>query len=116
MGRDPPVLGVVVLLGEVFLVVGEESVELQALLEVLDCFQTADVFHEVEIPVRVYAGLNESVPVDALQLDVGIVLLKAEVQRFSEVDVRSLDRVHVLTRHLELVEVEVLWENLHFNY
>lgn len=116
MRGDPPVLRVVVLLREVFLVVSEEGVELQALLEVLDGFEATDVFHEVEVAVRVDACFDQSVPVDALELDVCVVLLEREVQGLAEVDIRALDRVHVFTRHFELVEVEVLWEYFHFNY
>lgn len=50
---------------------------------------------------------------DALELDVGVVLLELEVDRFVEVDVGALDGVHVLSRHFKLVEVEVLGEHLH---
>merc|ERR1719232_1032470 len=57
---DPPVLTVVILLGEVFLMIGEEPVQL-----------------------------------DALQLDVRVVLLEVEVQGAAEPDVWTLDGVHV---------------------
>ncbi len=113
VGGHSPVLVVIVLVGVVLLVVGEEGVELEALLEVLGGLEAADVLQHVEVTVGVGAGLDEAVPVDALQLDVRVVLLKAEVHRGAEPNVRSLDRVHVLAVHLELLEVEVFGEHLH---
>ena len=96
--------------------VSEERIELDALFEVFYGFKAADVLEEVEVAVGVHASANQSVPVDALQLDVGIVLLELEVKRLAEVDVGALDCVHVLASHLKLVEIEVFWENLHLNY
>lgn len=52
-------------------------------------------------------------PVDALDANVGVVLLELEVDGLEEVDVGTLDGVHVVARHLELVEVKVLGEDLH---
>ena len=52
----------------------------------------------------------------ALQLDVCVVCLEGEVKRLAEVNVRTLDGVHVLTSHLKLVEVKVFGEDLHLNY
>ena len=49
----------------------------------------------------------------ALETNIGIVLLEREVHRAVEPDVRSLDRVHVFTSHLELSEVEIFGEYLH---
>ena len=115
MGRHSPVLAVIVLVRVVLLVVGKEGVELEALLEVLGGFEAADVLEHVEVAVGVCAGLNQTVPVHALQTDVCVVLLKAEVHGRAKADVRALDRVHVVTRHLELVEVEVFREHLHLN-
>jgi hypothetical protein len=112
--RDSPVLAVIVFLWVIFLVVGEEGVELDALFEVLDGLHAADLLEEVEVAVDVDAGADQSVPVDALQLDVGVVLLELEVDRLVEVDVGPLYCVHVLSGHLELVEVEILGEDLHF--
>ena len=66
VGRDSPVLGVIVLLGVVFLVVSEEGVKLEALLEVLDGFEASDVLEEVEVTVSVNTSTDKSVPVDAL--------------------------------------------------
>ena len=43
MRRNSPVLAVVVLLREVFLVISEEGIELDALFEVLYGFEAADV-------------------------------------------------------------------------
>ena len=116
MRGDSPVLAVVVFLWEIFLVVSEESVKLNALLEVLDSFHTSDLLQEIEVSVHVDAGTDESMPVDTLNSDVGIILLELEVDSLEEVDVGTLNCVHVLTRHLKLVEVKVLWENLHLCY
>ena len=79
MRRHSPVLRVVVFVRVVLLVVGEEGVELEALLEVLGGLEAANVLQHVKVTVRVNACLDESVPVDALKTNVGIVLLKAEV-------------------------------------
>ena len=114
MRRHSPVLRVVVFVRVVLLVVGEEGVELEALLEVLGGLEAANVLQHVKVTVRVNACLDESVPVDALETDVGVVLLEAEVHGGVEANVWALDGVHVFTRHLELVEVEVFWEHLHF--
>ena len=56
--RHSPVLTVVVLVREVLLVVGEERVELDALFEVLDGLEAADVLEEVEIAVCVHTGAD----------------------------------------------------------
>ena len=104
----------VVFVGVVLLVVGEEGVELEALLEVLGGLEATDVLQHVEVTVRVRAGLDEAMPVDTLQLDVGVVLLEGEVHVGTKANVRSLDSVHVFTGHLELVKVEVFGEHLHF--
>ena len=93
--------------------VSKESVELEALFEVLDGLSAPYLFQKVKVAINVHAGPDESVPVHALDLDVRVVLLELEVNGFEEVNVRTLYRVHVLTRHLELVEVEVLREHLH---
>ena len=113
VGRDSPVLGVIVLLGVVFLVVGEEGVKLEALLEVLDGFEASDVLEEVEVTVSVNTSTDKSVPVDTLELHVGVIFLEREVKSLSKVDVGSLDGVHVFTGSLKLVEIEVFGENLH---
>jgi len=96
-------------------VVSEERIELNALFKVLDSFETADVFKEIEVAVCVDAGAYKSVPVDALQLDVCVVLLELEIKCLTKVDVRALDRVHVFTRHFKLVEVKIFREYLHLN-
>ena len=103
----------VVFLWEIFLVVSEECVQLNALLEVLDSFHAPDFLQEIEVAIDIDACTDESVPVDALDPDVGVVLLELEVNGLVEVDVRTLDRVHVVTSHLELVEVKVFWKHLH---
>ena len=105
----------VVLLGEIFLVISEECIQLDALLEVLDGLHASDLFQEVKVAIDIDACADESVPVDALNADVGVVLLELEVDSLEEVDVRALDGVHVVARHLELVEVKVLGEDLHLS-
>jgi len=116
VGRYAPVFVVVVLVRVVLLVESEECVKLDALLEVLDGLEATDVLEELEITEGVHASADKSVPVNTLQLDVGVVLLEGEGQRLGEVDVRALDGVHVLATHLKLVEVEVFRENLHFYF
>ena len=111
--RNSPVLVRVVLVGVVLLVVGKEIIELDALSEVLVCFHASDVLEHVEVSVHVDASSNQSMPVHALQLNVRVILLEFEMHSFSEVYVRSLNRVHVFTCHLELSEVEILGEYLH---
>ena len=63
---DPPVFVVVVLLWVVFLMLGKESIERHALLEVLRGLQTFDVFKELKVSVGVYTGADNPLPVDAL--------------------------------------------------
>ena len=115
MRGHSPVLTMVVLLWEVFLVVSEEVIELNALSEVFDCFHAPDLFKEVEVSIHIDAGKDQSVPLHALELDIGVVLLELEVHSLVEVYVRPFDSVHVLSRHLELVEVKVLWKYFHFS-
>ena len=116
MWADSPVLGVVVLVSIILLVVGEEPIKLHALLEVLDGLHAPDVFQEVEVAMNIDASSDKSVPVDALQLQVGVILVELEVQGLAKVNVGSLDRMHVLTSHLKLVEVEIFGEYLHIYY
>ena len=111
---DSPVLGVIVLVWIVFLVVSEETIQLYALLEVLDGLHASDVLEEIEITVNVNAGSDKSVPVNTLQLKIGVVLLELEHDSLSEVNVWSLDRMHVFSRHLKLIEIEVFREHLHY--
>ena len=112
MRRNSPVLVVVVFLRVVFLVIGEETVELDALLEVLRCLEALDILEEFEVAVGVDASSDESMPVDTLQLNVRVVFLEVEIG--GKADVRTLDGVHVLTCHLKLVKVKVLREYLHY--
>jgi hypothetical protein len=112
---NSPVLAVIVLVGEVLFVVGEESIQLEALFEVFDGFKATDVLEEVEVPVGVDASADQSVPVDALQLDVRVIDLEVEIEGLGEVDVGTLDGVHVFARSFKLVELEVLGEHFHFN-
>ena len=110
--RNPPVLVVVVFLRVVLLVIGEETVELDALFEVLRCLEAFDILEEFKVAVGVDASSDESMPVDTLQLNVGVVLLEVEIG--GEADVGALDGVHVLACHLKLVKVKVLREYLHY--
>ena len=115
VGSRAPVLAAVVLLWVVFLVVGEERIEADTLLKVRGNFTAANVLSILEVAKSVDACLEESVPVNALQLDVSIVFLVLEVQGLAKVDIWPLDGVHVLPGHVKLTEVEVLWEYLHFS-
>ena len=94
--------------------VGEEGIDLEALLEVCGALVAADVLHEVKEAVSVNTCTDKSVPMDTLQFDVSVVLLETEIERLSEVDVRTFYGVHVFSCHFELGELEVLWEHLHF--
>lgn len=116
MGGHSPVLTVVVFLWEIFLVVSEECVQLNALLEVLDGLHASDLLQEIEVPVHIYACADEAVPVNALETDVSVVLLELEVDSFVEVNVGTLDGVHVIASHLKLVEVKVFGKHLHLCY
>ena len=112
--RDSPVLRVIVFIWVILLVISKESIELDALFEIFDSFKASDVFEVLEITEGVNAGSDESMPVDALELHVGVVLLELDtVQGLLEVNIWSLDGVHVFTGHFELVEIEVLGEYLH---
>ena len=113
MWGDSPVLTVVVLVSIILLVVGEEPVKLNALLEVLDSFHASDVLEEIEVSMNVDASSDKSVPVNTLELQVRVILVELEVQSLTEVNVWSLDRVHILTGHLKLIEIEIFWKHLH---
>ena len=110
---DSPVLGVVILIWIVLLVVGEETIELYALLKVLDGLHASNVLEEIEIAMNINASSDESVPVNALQLKIGIVFLELEHDSLSKVNVWSFDCMHVFSRHLKLIEIEVFREHLH---
>lgn len=103
----------VVLVGIVLLVVCEEVIELKALSEVLVGLEASNMLEHVEVAVDVDAGADEALPVNALELDVGVILLELELHGLVEVNVRPLNSVHILLSHLELGEVEVFWEHLH---
>ena len=103
----------IVLVGVVLLVVGEESIQLDALSEVLVCLHASDVLEHIEVSVDIDTRSNQSMPVNALKLNVCVILLEFELHSFPEVDIRSFDRVHVFSRHFKLREVEILWEYLH---
>ena len=68
----------------------------------------------IKVAESVDTSSDQSVPVHRLQLDVGVVLLEFPGHSLTEVNVWSLDAMHVLYGHVELTEIEVLWENLHF--
>ena len=110
---DSPVLRMVILVWEVFLVVREETIKLYALLEVLNSLDASNVLKKIEVAIAVDASSDKSMPVNALELDVGVILLEFEVDGETEVNVWSLDSVHIFTGHLKLVEIEVLGEHLH---
>ena len=93
--------------------VGEERVQLQALSEILDGFHASQVLEEIEVSVNVDASADKSVPVDTLQLEIGVILLEFEIKSFVEVNVRPLDRVHVIVGRHKLICVEVLGEDFH---
>ena len=103
----------VVLVWIVLLVVSEESIKLYALLEVFDGLHASNMFKEVKVAVDIDACSDETMPVNALQLDVGVILLELERDSLSKVNIWSLDGVHVVTGHLELSKVKVFGENLH---
>ena len=116
MRRDSPVFTVVVFLRVIFLVVSEESIELNALFEVLNSFHTSNLLKEIEVSVNIDASSNKSVPVHTLNLDVSVELLELEVNSLVEIDVWSLDCVHVLSSHFELIKIKILGEDLHLQY
>ena len=93
--------------------ISKERIQVQALLEVLNGFHASQVLEEIEVAVDVNAGPDESVPMDALELQVSVVLLELEVQGFVEINVWSLNGVHIFLCHDKLVSVKVLWENFH---
>jgi len=97
-------------------VVSEESVELYALFEVLNSFHASNLLEEIEVAVDIDAGSDESVPVNALNLNVGVVLLELEVNGLVKVDVRTLNGVHVQSGHFKLVEIKVLWEDFYYQF
>ena len=103
----------IVLIWEVLLVVCKEIIQLNALSEILVCLHASNVLEHVEVSVHIDASSDQSVPVNALQLDVCIVFLELEIDSFAEVNIRSLDSMHILPSHFELGEVIVLWKNLH---
>ena len=84
------------------------------MLKVFGGFEAADVVEHVKVSIGVDATSDQSVPVHALELDVGVVLLEVVIHEESEVNVWALDAVLVLSRHDELVEVKHLREHLHF--
>ena len=116
MRRDSPVFTVVVFLRVIFLVVSEESIELNTLFEVLNSFHTSNLLKEIEVSVNIDASSNKSVPVHTLNLDVSVELLELEVNSLVEIDVWSLDCVHVLSSHFELIKIKILGEDLHLQY
>ena len=83
------------------------------MFEILGCFQASNILEEIKVSVSVDAGTDHAMPVNTLQFDVRIVLLEVKVQSTSEVDVGTLNCMHVLTRHFKLVEIEVFGEYLH---
>ena len=66
MWRDSPVLIMVIFIRIIFLVICKETVQLDALLEVLYRFKASDMLQKFEIAVNIDAGSDESMPVDTL--------------------------------------------------
>jgi hypothetical protein len=114
MWANSPVFRVVVLIGIILLVISKEAIELDALFEVLDSFEASNMLEEIEISEHVDACSDKSVPVDTLDLNIGVILLELESDGLTKVDVWSLNSMHVFTCHFELVKIEVFWEHLHF--
>lgn len=71
------------------------------------------MLEHVEVAVNIDTGANKALPVNTLELDVGVVLLELELHSLVEVDIRPLNSMHILPGHLELREVVVFWEHLH---
>lgn len=116
MRRYFVVLARKVLLRVVFLCVGEEVVELDALREVFHRLKASDVLEEFEISENVDARGDDFLPVYTLKSDVGVVLLEGKVEGLEKVDVRSFHGVDgPFVGHLELILIEVLWEDFHFS-
>ena len=63
---DSPVLRMVILVWEVFLVVREETIKLYALLEVLNSLDASNVLKKIEVAIAVDASSDKSMPVNAL--------------------------------------------------
>lgn len=74
------------------------------------------MLQEIKVSIDVEASLDQSVPVHALESDVSVVLLELEVDCLAEIYVRAFDCVHVFGVHSELIEIKVLWKDLHVNY
>ena len=82
-------------------------------MEIDGSFKTLDLFEEVEISIDIDACLNESLEVDALKFDVGLILLILEWHRGAKVDVWSLDGVEVERGGLELLQIVIFREHFH---
>lgn len=93
--------------------ISEESIKLNALFEVLHCFHASDLLQEIEVAIYINACSDKSMPMYTLNLNISVVFLELKVNGLVEINVRSLDCVHVLARHLELIKVEVLREDFH---
>ena len=57
----------------------EETIKLYALLEVLNSLDASNVLKKIEVAIAVDASSDKSMPVNALELDVGVILLEFEV-------------------------------------
>ena len=79
-----------------------------------ETYLASDIPQEFKVAENIDAGRQESVPVNALEFDVGVIFLEAEVQSFIKVDIWPLDSKHVFCVHVELTELKVFWEHLHF--
>ena len=59
--------------------IGEESIELDALFEVFCRFEASNVLEEIKVAVCIDTRFDHALPVDALQFDIRVVLLELEV-------------------------------------
>ena len=114
MRRDSPVIRMIIFMTEVFLVVSIERIQLERLSEVFCNLESSNLSKPLEVTILIDLSSQNSVPLDSLKLQVRRIFLELEIcDCLVEIDVGSLDGVRVLSGHLELVEVEILWENFH---
>ena len=114
MWAHSPVLISIVFIWIILFVIGKEGIKSKALLEIFGGLDASNVLEEVKVTMNINASSNKSLPVNALQLQIGIIVLVLEVEGLAEIDVWSLDRVHVLSGGLELMEIEVLRKYFHY--
>ena len=64
--RYSPVLIMVIFIGEVLLMVSEESIELDALFEVFNCFETSDMLQKFKVTIHIDTCTDQTVPMHTL--------------------------------------------------